>query len=167
MRARNPNYNWYRNNRKNNYGWSNGTSYGRTYNHLNNNRRQYDYTAHSKYSNRVRRDYGYGYRRPSTFKKVVLGAGVLTGKLIKSAGTLAKKSFIKSKEFTDSVKTRHDDKVSNIFYSENAEFNDVSFDQNDMIEILDVPANSVMCATETGVKLVKHCADVLMSNEES
>lgn len=43
----------------------------------------------------------------------------------------------------------------------NAEFEDVSFNQEDMMEILDIPANSLMCATESGVHLAKKITESL------
>ena len=67
----------------------------------------------------------------------MVSLGVAAGALIKGCRTLAKKSFNSAKDYTD------------------------SFNQEEMLEILDIPANSLMCATETGVKLAKKCADAL------
>ena len=44
---------------------------------------------------------------------------------------------------------------------QDAEFEDVSFNQEDMMEILDIPANSLMCATESGVHLAKKITESL------
>ena len=84
----------------------------------------------------------------------MVSLGVAAGALIKGCGTLAKKSF-------NSVKANRKEREENIYYTDEAEFDEVSFNQEEMLEILDIPANSLMCATETGVKLAKKCADAL------
>ena len=93
----------------------------------------------------------------SGFSKALVSIGVAAGTLLKATGTLAKKSFNKAKDYTDSVKEREE----NIYYTEDAEFEDVSFNQEDMMEILDIPANSLMCATESGVHLAKKITESL------
>lgn len=91
----------------------------------------------------------------------MVSLGVAAGALIKWCGTLAKKSFNSAKDYTDSVKANRKEREENIYYTDEAEFDEVSFNQEEMLEILDIPANSLMCATETGVKLAKKCADAL------
>ena len=112
------------------------------------------------YNDQTRQRYGYGYRM-SGFSKVMVSLGVAAGALIKGCGTLAKKSFNSAKDYTDSVKANRKEREENIYYTDEAEFDEVSFNQEEMLEILDIPANSLMCATETGVKLAKKCADAL------
>lgn len=172
-RVRNPGYSWYQNNHNSGNGWYNsrdnrnprtqgwGRSTGRTaYGRSNSG---YGRTTYNRSRGFPR--YGYGYKRPSKFGRILMGAGILAGKAIKGTGALAQKSFHKAKEYTDTVKANRQERESNIYYSENAEFSECSFNPAEMLEILDVPANSIMCATETGVKLAKRCADVLTEGE--
>lgn len=118
------------------------------------------HSGRNPYNDQTRQRYGYGYRM-SGFSKVMVSLGVAAGALIKGCGTLAKKSFNSAKDYTDSVKANRKEREENIYYTDEAEFDEVSFNQEEMLEILDIPANSLMCATETGVKLAKKCADAL------
>lgn len=118
------------------------------------------YFCGNNYNDRTRQRYGYGYRM-SGFSKALVSVGVATGTLLKATGTLAKKSFNKAKDYTDSVKANRKEREENIYYTEDAEFEDVSFNQEDMMEILDIPANSLMCATESGVHLAKKITESL------
>ena len=143
-------------------GWYSGQSRQNSFNQ----RRQGNFSQDSlhgrrnPYNDQTRQRYGYGYRM-SGFSKVMVSLGVAAGALIKGCGTLAKKSFNSAKDYTDSVKANRKEREENIYYTDEAEFDEVSFNQEEMLEILDIPANSLMCATETGVKLAKKCADAL------
>lgn len=180
-RARNPGYSWYQNNHNSGNGWYNSrTNYSQRTKHNQRTQgwgRPNDRTAYGRSDSGYGRTtynrsrgfprYGYGYKRPSQFGRILMGAGILAGKAIKGAGALAQKSFHKAKDYTDTVKADRQERESNIYYSENAEFSEYSFNPAEMLEILDVPANSIMCATETGVKLAKRCADVLTEGERA
>lgn len=143
-------------------GWYSGQSRQNSFNQ----RRQGNFSQDSlhgrrnPYNDQTRQRYGYGYRM-SGFSKVMVSLGVAAGALIKGCETLAKKSFNSAKDYTDSVKANRKEREENIYYTDEAEFDEVSFNQEEMLEILDIPANSLMCATETGVKLAKKCADAL------
>lgn len=185
VRVRNPGYNWYQGNNHSTNGWYNNTTqnYNRrsvqNYNRrsannsiYNNNydyrrARQNNFGNRPHYNRATRQRYGYGYKRPNAFGKVLISAGILAGKAIHAGGTLAKKSFYKAKDYTDSVKANKKDREANIYYTDNVTFNDLTFDSNEMLEILDVPANSLMCATESGVKFAQHCAELLVGEEKS
>ena len=146
---------WYSNgqrNRTSGYPWCNQTR--------NTENRSNRYYSGNNYNDRTRQRYGYGYRM-SGFSKALVSIGVATGTLLKATGTLAKKSFNKAKDYTDSVKANRKEREENIYYTEDAEFEDVSFNQEDMMEILDIPANSLMCATESGVHLAKKITETL------
>lgn len=162
VRARNPGSSkttgWYSNSRTNSrgYPWCKETE--RSNSHVQ--RRNYQTQQHNQYNNRTRQCYGYGYNM-SGFGKALVSAGVAASTLLKATGALAKKSFSKAKACTDSIKENRKEREENIYYTEDAEFEDVSFNQEDMIEILDIPANSLMCATESGVALVKKCTESL------
>lgn len=146
---------WYSNgqrNRTSGYPWCNQTR--STENRSNR------YYSGNNYNDRTRQRYGYGYRM-SGFSKALVSIGVAAGTLLKATGTLAKKSFNKAKDYTDSVKANRKEREENIYYTEDAEFEDVSFNQEDMMEILDIPANSLMCATESGVHLAKKITESL------
>ena len=144
---------WYSNgqrNRTSGYPWCNQTR--------NTENRSNRYYSGNNYNDRTRQRYGY---RMSGFSKALVSIGVATGTLLKATGTLAKKSFNKAKDYTDSVKANRKEREENIYYTEDAEFEDVSFNQEDMMEILDIPANSLMCATESGVHLAKKITESL------
>lgn len=160
VRVRNPgSYNnrgnqangWY-SNKQTGYPWCDQTKRAKSSNNYN--------RSSNRYNDRTRQHYGYGYSM-SGFSKALVSVGVAAGTLLKAAGTLAKKSFSRAKDYTDSVKANRNEREENIYYTEDAEFEDASFSQEDMVEILDIPANSLMCATESGVHLAKKLAESL------
>ena len=157
---------WYSNRRKgrqSSYPWCNNTNQtkearNRDSGYHNNSRSSS--SGYNGINDRTRQRYGYGYRMTG-FSKAMVTLGVAAGALLKGCGTLAKKSFNSAKDYTDSVKANRKEREENVYYTEEAEFDEVNFSQGEMLEILDIPANSLMCATETGVKLAKKCAEAL------
>lgn len=106
---------------------------------------------------------------PSDVDRVIFTVNIFRGKQRGQSFDKIENAFIRVIDdrddtelvHTDSVKANRKEREENIYYTEDAEFEDVSFNQEDMMEILDIPANSLMCATESGVHLAKKITESL------